>query len=73
MSSSVLGSLFFLSNDRGRGVRSRISRRHRFGLELLEARITPTSVTGLSPTSGPTIGGTSVTDHRDRLHRRHGG
>ena len=36
-------------------------RRVQAGLEFLEDRITPTSVTGLSPSAGPLLGGTLVT------------
>jgi hypothetical protein len=61
MSSLVPQSLFAARNVRRRTDRSRTSRGVRIGLELLEDRITPTSVTGLSPTLGPVAGGTLVT------------
>ena len=49
MSPLVLQSLLFVGNDRRRTDRSRTRRRFQAGLEFLEDRITPTSVTGLSP------------------------
>ena len=61
MSSLVPQSLFVARNVRRRTDRSRTSRGVRIGLELLEDRITPTTVTGLSPTLGPVAGGTLVT------------
>ena len=61
MSSLVPQSLFFTRNARRRTDRSRTSRGFRTAIELLEDRITPTTVTGLSPTAGPLAGGTSVT------------
>ncbi len=61
MSSFVPQPLFFTKNGRRRTGRSRTSRGFRIGLELLEDRITPTTVTGLSPTLGPLTGGTNVT------------
>ena len=62
MPSLGLRSLSFLKHDRRRAERSRASRRFRSELELqlLENRITPTTVTGLTPTFGPAAGGTSV-------------
>ena len=50
-----------MRTDRRRTNHSRARRCFRFRLELLEDRITPTTVTGLSPTSGPAAGGTLVT------------
>jgi hypothetical protein len=61
MASLVLRSLYPVGNDRRRIDRSRSRRRCRPGLESLEDRITPTSVTGVSPDAGPLVGGTSVT------------
>ena len=61
MSSIVPQSLFLTRNARRRNERSRTGRSFRIGLELLEDRITPTTVTGLSPISGPVAGGTLVT------------
>ncbi len=61
MSPRVLRSLLFAGNLRRRTDRSRIGRRLPAGLEQLEDRVTPTSVTGLNPTAGPLAGGTSVT------------
>ncbi len=63
MSSFVLGPRHLMRSDRRRADRLRISRRSRFGIELLEDRITPATptVTGLNPTFGPTAGGTPVT------------
>ena len=61
MSPLVLQSLLFVGNDRRRTDRSRTRRRFQAGLEFLEDRITPTSVTGLSPSAGPLLGGTMVT------------
>ncbi len=63
MSSIGLRSLNFKNKDRRRSDRSRASRRFRFGLEIqvLENRITPTSVTGVVPDFGPAAGGTMVT------------
>ncbi len=60
MSPLVLQSLLFVGNDRRRTDRSRARRRFQAGLEFLEDRITPTSVTGLSPSAGPLLGGTMV-------------
>jgi len=57
----VFRSLLFVGNDRRRTDRSRIRRRCLVRLEFLEDRITPTSVTGLSPNLGPVAGGTMVT------------
>ena len=48
------------NGDRRRPTVSRTHRGFRSGLEALEDRITPTSVTGLSPSAGPLAGGTSV-------------
>jgi large repetitive protein len=63
MSSVGLRALSFIKNDRRRTARGRASHRYRFGLELqlLEDRITPTTVTGLNPSFGPAAGGTLVT------------
>ena len=63
MSSISLRSLKFKNKDRRRTDRSRASRRFRFGLEIqmLENRVTPTSVTGVVPDIGPAAGGTMVT------------
>ena len=61
MAPPVLRSLHLVRNDRRRNDRSRNGRRCRVGLEILEDRITPTSVTGLSPSAGPLLGGTMVT------------
>jgi large repetitive protein len=57
----VLRSMLIARNDRRHTNRARTRRRCRIGLELLEDRITPTSVTGLSPNAGPLLGGTAVT------------
>jgi IPT/TIG domain len=61
MSPGVIRSLFFPENDRRRTDRSRNRRRCGIGLELLEGRITPTGVTGLSPAAGALVGGNLVT------------
>jgi IPT/TIG domain len=61
MSSFVPPSLFSTRKGRRRAQGRRTSRGFRIGLELLEDRITPTSVTALSPVFGPVAGGTSVT------------
>ena len=61
MSSLALEPLHPKRNNRRRTNRARRSRRFRFDLELLEGRITPTTVTGLSPSLGPETGGTMVT------------
>jgi hypothetical protein len=63
MSSLGVRSLFLAKHSRGRAERARVRRRFRFDFELqtLESRITPTSVTGLNPASGPAAGGTLVT------------
>ena len=63
MSPFVLGPRKLVRTDRRCAARLRTSRRSRFGIEFLEDRITPAtpSVTGLNPTFGPNVGGTSVT------------
>ncbi len=61
MSSRVIQSLFQRGNDRRRTGRTRTSRCFRFGHEMLEDRITPTTVTGLNPSFGPASGTTPVT------------
>jgi hypothetical protein len=52
--------LFVKKTGRRRSEGARTGRGIWFQFELLEDRITPTTVTGLSPTSGPAVGGTSV-------------
>jgi hypothetical protein len=61
MSPLLLRPLFFVRADRWRTDGSRLRRRCRPRLELLDDRITPTTVTGLSPNFGPAAGGTFVT------------
>jgi hypothetical protein len=61
MSSLVIKSLFIRRYHRRRVDRARKNHRFRFGHEMLEDRITPTTVTGLSPTFGPAFGTTPVT------------
>ena len=63
MSSLVLGSRFLWRTHGGCAGRSRMRRPLRFGIELLEDRITPAvpTVTSVAPTSGPATGGTDVT------------
>ena len=61
MSPRVLQLLFVAGNDRRRTDRSRHRRRCQVRVEFLEGRITPTSVTSLSPMTGPLAGGTLVT------------
>ena len=61
MSSLVFQSLFGRSNVRRRADGRRSNRRYRFGHEVLEDRITPVTVTALSPTFGPAAGMTPVT------------
>ena len=72
MSSRVIQSLFQRRNVRRRTGRTRTNRCFRFGHEMLEDRITPTTVTGLNPTFGPASGTDPGDDHGDRLHRCHG-
>ena len=60
MSPRVLQSPPFVGNDGRRADRSRTRRHCRVGLEFLEERSTSTSVTGLSPSAGPLLGGTTV-------------
>jgi hypothetical protein len=56
-----LRPLLSATRDEQRTDRSRDRRRLRPRFEMLEIRLTPTSVTGLSPSSGPVGGGTLVT------------